>query len=63
MLTATSMDRLPIGCPSCRAWLTVIVGPPKINPKPVKWICPSCDREHETDFGGTVLRIVRRYDD
>ena len=55
-------ETLRVVCPSCPATLVVVIGATSILPKPFKWTCPDCQREHETDFGGVVLRIYRYVD-
>lgn len=52
---------VPIGCPGCGGWLTVVVGTdPRHKPEP--WQCPYCHKPQVVDLGGPIRYVVKRSD-
>ena len=52
--------RLPIGCPLCYERLLVIVRPPQPTGTLSAWTCPYCGKLQQTDFGGPLVRVIKR---
>ena len=52
--------RLPMGCPQCSGWLLAIVGPTKGGTPRSEWVCPYCHKSLMTDFGGPLVRMLKR---
>jgi transposase-like protein len=57
----SDLTELPIGCPDCGGKLRAGVGPADAEVPPSHWVCPYCNKQHSTDFGGKLFFVVKRF--